>query len=313
MCSANCPICQSPESRLYLERCSDFLYGCPGTWSLIECCTCGLVYTFPLPTAEALLGLYPEDYSPHVSVKELKATVYGRLLGAFRAMPYLLRFGSPDWAFRPFGSGRVLDVGCGRGELLRQLAALGWKCWGIDISPLAVAKARVLVPGAEVVQATLEDIHWDISFDLITAVHVIEHMPDPRGALSKIASLLAPGGRLFMSIPNIGSFEAKLFGRYWSGLDIPRHCVHFREGVTRFLLEGMGLSIVGVRPALFASSLSESLISMLPETVRRQVLHSRIARYIYFLAFPFATLSYALGNRGVLEIVAEKTPKERGP
>lgn len=275
----------------------------------MECCTCGLVYTFPLSAAHDLLGYYPEEYSPYASVKELRATARGRLLRALLTFPYRLRFGPPDWALLPFGSGRMLDVGCGRGALLSRMAALGWKCWAIDVSQVAVAKTRVLVPGAEVAQASLEDIPWDTPFDLITALHVIEHLPDPTRALWKIWSLLAPGGRLFISLPNLDSLEARLFGRYWRGLEIPRHCVHFREGVIRSLLEQNGFLVLSVRPALFASSVSESLITLLPEAVRLQVLRSRAARYIYFLIAPFAILSYALGNRGILEILAEKRSK----
>jgi SAM-dependent methyltransferase len=145
-----------------------------------------------------------------------------------------------------------------------------------------------------------------MSFDLITAVHVVEHLPAPVSALRKINALLAPGGKLFVSLPNLDSAEARLFGRSWVGLDIPRHCVHVRESVFRSLLERTGFSVLSARPALFSSSVSESIVLMLPRAMRRRVVGSRAARYLYLLAAPFAVLSYVLGNRGVIEIVAER-------
>jgi SAM-dependent methyltransferase len=205
----------------------------------------------------------------------------------------------------------MLDVGCGRGALLSRMAAAGWRCWGIDASPFAVDKARIHVPAARVVHARIEDIPRGASFDLITAAHLIEHLPDPVSALRRMHALLAPGGKLFVSLPNLDSAEARLFGRSWVGLDIPRHCVNFRESVFRSLLARTGFSVLSMRPALFPSSVSESLILMLPSAMRRRVVGSRTARYLYLLVAPFAVLSYVFGNRGVIEIVAEKSPECR--
>jgi 2-polyprenyl-3-methyl-5-hydroxy-6-metoxy-1,4-benzoquinol methylase len=304
--AARCAFCFSNEHRPYLEDCTDRLYGHAGTWNLVECRGCGLVYTVPISPPDGLLAYYPKDYGPHASAGELRATVVGMAMRALLTLPYRLRFGSPDWTPLPFGGGTMLDVGCGRGALLRRMAAAGWRCWGIDASPFAVAKARAHVPAARVVHARIEDIPRGSSFDLITAVHVIEHLPDPVSALRRINALLALGGKLFVSLPNLDSAEAKLFGRSWMGLEVPRHCVHFRERVFRSLLQQTGFAVLSARPALFPSSVSESLILMLPLRMRRRVVGSRAARYLYLLAAPFAVLSYVLGNRGVLEIVAEK-------
>ncbi len=64
-------------------------------------------------------------------------------------------------------------------------------------------------------------------FDVVTMWHVLEHLPEPVAALERAAELLAPGGRLIVSVPNNDSWQARLGGDDWLHLDIPRHIYHF--------------------------------------------------------------------------------------
>jgi len=301
-----CPICGAQGWRLYLDGCRDRLYGCPGEWKLVECESCRVVYILPFPSQQELPACYPANYHPFVPAKPLGRTLHGKLLRALLTLPYRLRYGSPGLSMAPFRGRRMLDVGCGRGELLSRMAGLGWKCWGIDISPVAVERARQLAPGAKIFQGALEEARWDVEFDLITAVQVLEHLPHPLETLRRIWSLLAPQGKLFVSLPDLDGWEAKLFGRNWIGLDPPRHCVQFRASQLQALLRRCGFTVTSVRPALFASSISESLILSAPERLQPSILHSRAARCLYYAVFPLACLSYALGNHGCVEILAEK-------
>lgn len=302
-----CPACKSLSCRVFMEGCKDILYRCPGEWLLLECMDCQLIFRVPSLTQDNLLKYYPKEYSPYNPEAGLNGSILGGLLRNAAMFPYRLRFGSPEWTESPFGNGHLLDVGCGAGALLKQMTALGWKCWGLDVSSIAIEKAQKNVPQATYLQSTLTDLNIKHTFDAIVLSHVLEHLPDPVDSLHKCFDLLVPGGKLLIGIPNINSPEANLFGRYWSGLDIPRHMVHFRKSVIRRLLEASGFSVEKVRPTMFASSISESLIMMLPEEVRYRFLHSRVARYLYLLMVFPAALSYLLGNRGIIEIVARKS------
>ena len=57
--------------------------------------------------------------------------------------------------------------------------------------------------------------------------HVLEHLHSPNIAMEKVAALLKKNGKVIIWIPNINSLAFKLFGKYWSGLDIPRHLYDF--------------------------------------------------------------------------------------
>ena len=95
--------------------------------------------------------------------------------------------------------GRVLEIGCGAGALLSDLARLGFSCAAIETAPEALALARDLNPGVEIVPAPRAD--WDEAFDLVLAFEVLEHLEDDAGALREWRSRLRPGGRLLISVP----------------------------------------------------------------------------------------------------------------
>jgi len=289
-----------------MEGCKDILYRCPGDWVLLECMDCQLIFTVPFLTQDILLKYYPKEYSPYNPKAGLRGSIIGSLLRSAAMLPYCFRFGSPEWAETPSGKGILLEIGCGAGTFLKQMTEIGWKCWGADVSPLVVERARKNVPQATILQSSFEELSPKETFDMIMMSNVLEHLPDPVSAVRKCFELLAPGGKLIIILPNIDSFEAKLFGRYWIGLDIPRHMVHFREHVILRLLKTIGFSVVKIRPAMFASSISESLIMMLPVGIRYRFLHSRAARHVYLLTVFPAALSYLLGNRGLIEIVTQK-------
>ncbi|MCG7984407.1 MAG: bifunctional 2-polyprenyl-6-hydroxyphenol methylase/3-demethylubiquinol 3-O-methyltransferase UbiG [Candidatus Thiodiazotropha lotti] len=102
----------------------------------------------------------------------------------------------------------VLDVGCGGGILSESLAACGAKVTGIDMgeAPLQVARLHLLESGLEVnyeripVERLAEE--RPASFDLITCMEMLEHVPDPASVVSACAKLVRPGGQLFFSTIN---------------------------------------------------------------------------------------------------------------
>jgi SAM-dependent methyltransferase len=149
-----------------------------------------------------------------------RASRADRLRALGRRRKYLDVF--PPWT----GQGRLLDVGCATGKFLRQMGAVGWQLAGIELDPEAAAKARTVTPDVfegDPVGAPLAPGR----FDVVTAFHVVEHLPDPFRALRRMIEWLAPGGLMIVEVPNVGGVGGRMFGRYWSGLDFPRHLVHF--------------------------------------------------------------------------------------
>ena len=289
-----------------LDRCRDRLLGVPGEWDVMSCQQCGLTFTSPRVAESELLHFYPSNYHVYQRDAPIRANAVGALLRRLAMVPYTMRFGNPDWRVEPFGNRRFLDVGCGAGELLKRIGEAGWHCSGIDISPTAVAAARRTVPTAAVEVGTLTTFKADSPFSLISLQHVLEHLPEPRESLERCRALLEPGGLLVVGVPNIDSVEARVFGRGWIGLDIPRHLTHFTPSTLTRFVERSGFEVLRLRPAMFASSLSESLALSLPGAAGRRLLGSTFGRLLYFVSVFPASVSYLFGNAPVLEILCRR-------
>ncbi len=120
---------------------------------------------------------------------------------------------------------QVLDIGCGRGNLLRAFATLGCSGLGIERPGLHFADlpADVTIIHDDLKTAQIPDN----SVDIIVLWHVLEHLSDPEQTLTECRRIAAPGALLVIEVPNFASWQARLFGRYWFHLDLPRHLHHF--------------------------------------------------------------------------------------
>jgi len=165
----------------------------------VLCEGCGLARVEPLPSREQLAVFYRERYRlEYKGVYEPKP--YHVLRAARVARERLLRLG-PQLA----GVSRVLDIGCGGGELLYLLRAAGRVTAGIEPNLRYGAYARDQL-GLDVRIGLIEDQQFPAgSFGGITLFHVLEHLPDPVHTLAHIRPWLLPQGFLAIEVPNFAS------------------------------------------------------------------------------------------------------------
>lgn len=305
--AAGCSACGGERLERLHRSCPDRRHWLPGTYDVVRCATCGLGQTVPQPDAASLPALYPDAYVSFASGAHGARGRLGSLLRASLRLPYQLRYGTVASA-PAADENRVLDVGCGAGVFLAELAAAGWNVWGIEPSPdaAAAALARLSVPHERIFVGGVEEADFaDGSFDLVTMNHVLEHLVDPAQTLTNIHRWLAPGGRLRIRVPNLGSLESRVFGRLWFGLDVPRHLYHFSRKSLRIMLEGAGFASVRAVPEFQGSSLSGS-VSHLVDAVLRRRRDYRHSPAVYHAVLPVASLLVAAGSAASLDVTARR-------
>jgi SAM-dependent methyltransferase len=195
-----------------------------------ECHCCGLVMLHPAPTPDQL----PEQGEWWTkSRKQFRRNKRWKKL--YEKMRYAV-LGNPterliDHTHKAAPSGRLLDVGCGRGELL-VAGARYYDCVGLEPSPVAAAEVRK--KGFRVIEAPIEHAELErASFDVVTLDSVIEHVASPMQTLQKVNFVLRAGGVVVLKTPKFGGPTYRRHGRDWNG---------FRHGYHTYLFSGQTLS-----------------------------------------------------------------------
>jgi SAM-dependent methyltransferase len=236
-----CPLCGAGGHTVVATGVRDYEYGTRGEYRWLRCDGCRVVRLDPFPSPETLERAYPPTYHAYVQPQSsLSRWLIGRArVATARALA----------AHLP-GDGVVLDVGCSNGLLLADIGMRGaYRLLGVEYSPAMAAQARRR--GIDVWCGELADAPFTSqSVDLVVMQHVLEHVSDPIEGLIRIARLLKPGGRVVGEVPNLDSWDARLFGATWGGGHAPRHLWHFTPATLTRALESTGFAHIAIRPSL---------------------------------------------------------------
>ena len=244
---ATCPLCASATARPLIEADYNLTGATREVHRVVECAACRFRYTWPRPGPDELAKFYTEDYPAHAlghggvpSVEAGRASADRRLRRVADLRIALIR----RFLGRPIDGLRVLDVGCGGGAFLLELAKRERiEGWGLDIAGPALEALGRARPDLRLVRGHLGEADLPKGyFDVITLWHVLEHDPDPVAALRRIVGWLRPGGLLMAEVPDASGRIARLCGRDWLGWDLPRHLVHFGSKTLRNAAERAGLT-----------------------------------------------------------------------
>ena len=240
-----CPICGHDGGEVAFEEIYDWMYKSgEQEWQYNECIACHSLYLAVRPLPEYIYLAYQKYYTHSVPDKKnnaignvvqklirdyLRAAKKAHLNGKLKYCFYILCF--PLKAFLDSKSrhieklhpGNMLDFGCGNGEFISLAREFGWKVKGFDMDPNAVSQAKS--NNLDVVKGGIEKLSYetDSTYDLITLSHVIEHVYETDILINECMRLLKPGGLLWIETPNCRSIGLKLYGKYWRGLEPPRH------------------------------------------------------------------------------------------
>ena len=209
-----------------------------------QCKTCKLVVLNPVPGPEQLPNA--GDWWGKKSDKASKPKRNWKYRHAFHwAMHRVI--GQPTDRFvnsirQAKSSGNLLDVGCGRGEFLTRVKS-NYQCSGLEPSPLAAAEARDR--GFEVIRSRVEDARLpDRTFDIVVLDSVVEHLADPKAALTNLWGAMRPGGVIALQTPKYGGLTSRLRGREWYGFRLGYHTFIFSGATLGKLIAETGFQVL---------------------------------------------------------------------
>ena len=216
-----CPICGDTHQKEYLNTLDYFLTN--ESFSLKQCDGCGFIYTSPRPDDEDLSRYYQSDayLSHHARGFSPVRLVYQflrrrNIRNKFQLIHQLV----PD--------GKILDIGCGTGELLSYFKKHGWEATGVE--PDAAARKYASEKWSlDIFDENAISKLDEGSFDVITMWHVLEHVNDINTRIRDVYRLLKKGGYFIAALPNPNAWDAGYYKKYWAAWDLPRHLFHFSE------------------------------------------------------------------------------------
>ena len=239
----SCIICGNAENQtFYITK--EMMFGLGDEFDYFQCSKCGCLQIKKVP--ENLAKYYPSGYySFNATPKQSKIKKYARskrdsqLLTGNKLISKLLCRLTPSSSeiFEKKGlldvvslskKSRVLDVGCGAGELIYYLFSAGLKnSTGID----AYISSDIIYPNGLIIKKEqIEKAQGQ--YDVIMLQHSLKHMPNHFQVLSHVYRLLAPNGVCLINMPTVSSYAWKFYGVNWVGVDAPRHlCIHSIESM----------------------------------------------------------------------------------
>jgi 2-polyprenyl-3-methyl-5-hydroxy-6-metoxy-1,4-benzoquinol methylase len=225
---SGCAVCGGNQFRKSFEK---------QGWDFVKCLSCGVMTLDPLPTLEQLYVHYKSRTSSGNYEMEMD---HERELSVSATLDYIAA-SSPQRAPISF-----LDIGCFDGQLMNLAKRkFGWDCWGIDLNEEAIQAAKKN-HGNQVACTTIEDYSPPAghTFDVVTAIAVIEHLREPQNLMPKISRWLANDGICVIECPNVSSGPARVLGRYWPPFAAPEHIFYFGPKHVRMLAEKSGLRFI---------------------------------------------------------------------
>lgn len=210
---SSCDHCGCDQSDVALEA---------SPWTLRSCADCGFVFTSPRLSDAALASIYAEEY-----YENAETYAEQQILSPSDDHRHLAQTARKRLGRRPTGTLTSMDIGCGGGRLVAAFQDAGFNAAGVEPSEATVRAARQA--GRDVRVSDISELP-DQSYDCVTAIHVLEHVPSPKQFMQHAYRICRPGGLCIIEVPNFASKAARQQGANWYALHPSTHLSHFTPG-----------------------------------------------------------------------------------
>lgn len=266
-----CPVCGATEATIaYPVR--DLILHSEGEWSFARC-ACGHGVLAPMPDEAELTAFYEQLYTPEnlEIMRKANESGFDRGLRAARVSAVQAALQGP--------STRILDIGCGLGHFLTELAqALGVsEARGVELGDPAAdateARLNEALGASEeprVIRQPFDTVTLDVPADVVSMNHFLEHHPEPAAALARAASLVREGGLVEVEVPRGDGWGIRWLRRWWWPHLPPQHLHLFTQDGLGRALRATGLEPVSWRVSGYPMTLTASWVHRVQHTLGRR-------------------------------------------
>jgi SAM-dependent methyltransferase len=234
-----CPICLNKITQVLYTDSNRREVSLLSDGTYRKCVSCGHVFLDCIPSQIEL----DEAYSCIVNNKRSAPTsrkainlVINKVFGVFENQSNKIN------AVPASVSGRLLDIGCGSAEKLKEYYKRGIEIYGVDTNSEEIKIAKKTLPDGIFFNTTLEQCRFEENlFDVIRMDNVLEHVPDPLATLNEAQRILKTGGIFVIYIPRGDSLLFSILKKYHSNSWIPFHLNLFSRSSIKKIFEKAGI------------------------------------------------------------------------
>jgi SAM-dependent methyltransferase len=302
-----CTICSSMNTTVIIDDCRDYLCGHAGVFEISKCTSCGHAFLSVRPYVENISRYYETGYYTHNQINPQAINSRIKLYFFKKYIEKIKNFiaGRHLENSYPKINGKFFDYGCGSGKLMRKLSDNGWRVSGYEPDIRACNLANFYLPDSSIYndQSCIDNNNNYNNFELVIMSHVLEHLYDPSFIIEKLFRFVLPGGKLVVRVPDTNSIESKIFGKYWRGLEVPRHIQHFSEDSILKLLESIKFKNIVIKREALPMSLVESINFFITNKLKIKLPFDRkFYRFLYVVNYFPSQLLRMIGISSSLEI-----------
>jgi 2-polyprenyl-3-methyl-5-hydroxy-6-metoxy-1,4-benzoquinol methylase len=249
----NCPVCGNEKYTVFLN-CTDYFLT-KEKFTIVKCEECEFTFINPRPEIAQFAGYYEStEYISHSGTdKGIVNSVYKKVRNYTHKKKVKL--------VSKYAKGnKILDIGCGSGELLSLFKEHDWETLGIEPNQsareFAIKQHGIIVEEESGISKIVTG-----SMDVISMWHVLEHVSGLNERLREVNRILKDDGVVFIAVPNRIAYDALYYKEFWAAYDVPRHLYHFTPDSMERLLRKHHFALISCIPMKFDSY----YVSMLSE------------------------------------------------
>ena len=239
-----CIICKSKDINLYIKT-FDRHYGYINkSYDIFKCDSCAVLFLNPMISNDELIVMYDDEYYAYNKIVKHNNNLFRKIKIIIRNI-LLGKAGTIDPIFSNVNGLKVLDLGCGSGQILLNMKSCGWEVKGVEVSNKASEVGNK--HGLNIFSGTLIDAKYDDNeFDYIRSNHSFEHLINPIETINELYRICKYSGKILIGVPNTNSLAFKLFNKFWYYLGVPFHPYNYNVKNLSFLLESNGFEVLKV-------------------------------------------------------------------